>query len=147
MALHFIVKEDGDDLGYDDDYPIENIPLTIGDYMFPKTLQQGHFKSAWEQLQAQGVESVQKYALNFKSLEAAVEGILNTLNMEACDKTGKVESGGRGHTLNMSGTFVGGQICLVMALVGMDANHGCVAKIRFRAKSQAVVDAIPRALM
>merc|ERR1712060_719398 len=146
-ALHFIVKEEGDDLGYEDDYPVENIQITIGDYLFPKVLQQGQFKSAWEQLQAQGVETIQKLALNFKSLDAAVDGIISTLNMEACDKTNKVESGVRGHTLNMSGTFVGGQMCLVMALVGMDPNHGCVAKLRVRAKNQAVCDTVARALM
>merc|ERR1711892_1395519 len=30
-ALKFLVKEEGDDLGYDDDYPVENIAMTIGD--------------------------------------------------------------------------------------------------------------------
>jgi len=145
-ALRFIVKEEGDDLGYDDDYPVEAIQITIGDYMFPRPLQQGQFKSVWEQLQAQGVETVQKLALNFKSLEAAVEGIANTLNMEPCDKTNKVEAGVRGHTLNMSGTFSGGNVCLVTALVGMDPNHGCVAKLRVRAKNQTVCDTIARAL-
>merc|ERR1712217_690317 len=129
------------------DYPVENIAITIGDYLFPKALQAGQFKSVWEQLQAQGVETIQKLALNFKSLETAVDGIIATLNMEACDKTSKVEAGVRGHTLNMSGTFVGGQMCLVQVLVGMDPNHGCVAKLRARAKNQLVSDTVARALM
>merc|ERR1712113_462168 len=137
---------EGDDLGYDDDYAVENIQITTGDYMFPKSLQQGQFKSVWEQLQAQGVESLQKLALNFKSLEAAVDGIIGTLNMQPCDNTNRVESGVRAHTLNLSGTFVGGQMCLVMALVGMDPNHGCVAKLRVRAKNQQVCDVMAAAL-
>ena len=33
-----------------------------------------------------------------------------------CDNTGKVEPGGRGHTALLSGTFVGGQTCLVKAV-------------------------------
>jgi len=141
------VKEDGDDLGYEDDYPVENVQIGSGDYMFPRALAQGQFKSVWDQLAAQGAESMQKLCLNFKTLDAAVEGVIAALNMEPCDKTGKVESGVRGHTLLMSGTFLGGQTCLVRALVGMDAQHGCLAKLACRAKSQAVSDVVVRALM
>jgi len=146
-ALKFLQKEDGDDLGFEDDYPVENVLITTGDYMFPMLLQQGQFKSVWEQLTAQGVEATQKLVLNFKNLDSAVEGIMATLNMEACDKTGKVEAGVRGHTLLMSGTFIGGNSCLVRVLVGMDPSHGCVAKLSCRAKSQMVCDAVARALM
>lgn len=146
-TLRFTVKEDGDDLGYEDDYPVEAVCITTGDYMFPRPLQQGQFKSVWEQLSAQGVETTQKLSLNFKSLEAAVEAIIGTLNMEPCDKTGKVEPGVRGHTLLLSGTFLGGQMCLVRALVGMDPDRGCVAKLSCKAKSQEVCDAVTRALM
>jgi len=146
-TLKFIVKEEGDDLGYDDDYPVEAVHITTGDYMFPRALQQGQFKSVWEQLAAQGAEAMQKLSLNFKSLESAVEGIINTLNMEPCDKTGKVEAGVKGHTLLMSGTFLGGNTCLVRVLVGMDPQHGCLAKLSCRAKSQVVSDVVTRALM
>mmetsp|Transcript_6999 Transcript_6999/g.20637 ORF Transcript_6999/g.20637 Transcript_6999/m.20637 type:complete len:924 (-) Transcript_6999:83-2854(-) len=146
-SLKFIQKEEGDDLGFEDDYPVENIHITTGDYVFPITLQQGQFKSVWEQLAAQGVEATQKLVLNFKNLDSAVDGIISTLNMEACDKTGKVEAGVRGHTLLLSGTFIGGNSCLVRVLVGMDPSHGCVAKLSCRAKSQMVCDAVARALM
>eukprot|EP00933_Yihiella_yeosuensis_P015635 TRINITY_DN13580_c0_g1_i1.p1 TRINITY_DN13580_c0_g1~~TRINITY_DN13580_c0_g1_i1.p1 ORF type:complete len:921 (-),score=216.04 TRINITY_DN13580_c0_g1_i1:472-3234(-) len=141
-SLHFLVKEEGDDLGYDDDYAVENVVITTGDYVFPRALQQGQFKSVWEQLTAQGVENTQKLSLNFKTLEAAVDYVQNTLNMQCCDNTGKVEAGVRGHTCLMSGTFLGGQMCLVKALVGMDPERGCVAKISCRAKSPDVCQAI-----
>mmetsp|Transcript_33383 Transcript_33383/g.72991 ORF Transcript_33383/g.72991 Transcript_33383/m.72991 type:complete len:928 (-) Transcript_33383:127-2910(-) len=147
-ALHFLVKEDGDDLGYEDDYPVENVSITAGDYMFPRALQAGQFKSVWEQLSAQGVESTEKLSLSFKTLETAVDYIIATLNMEPCDKTGKVEAGVRGHTLLLSGTFLGGHSVLVKALVGLAPNQGCVAlKISCRAKSAAVCEVITHALM
>mmetsp|Transcript_68621 Transcript_68621/g.146918 ORF Transcript_68621/g.146918 Transcript_68621/m.146918 type:complete len:937 (-) Transcript_68621:64-2874(-) len=145
-SLHFLVKEEGDDLGFEDDYPVENVVITTGDYMFPKALQGGQFKSVWEQLAAQGAESQQKMALNFKSLETAAEGVMKALNMEACDRTGTVEAGVKGHTLNLSGAFLGGQLCLVKALIGMDPTHGCVTRIACRAKSQAVCEVVLRAL-
>jgi len=146
-ALKFIVKEEGDDLGFEDDYPVESVHITPGDYMFPRALPQGQFKSVWEQLSAQGVESIQKLVLNYKSLETAVEGVIQTLNMDACDKTGKVEAGVRGHTLLLSGTFLGGNTCLVRALVCMDPTHGCVAKLSCRSKHAAVCDVVAKALM
>merc|ERR1712228_1105194 len=71
--LHFLVKEEGDDVGYEDDYRVENIKIVTGDYMFPRLLQPGRFNSIWEQLKAQGEETMQKLSLNHKSLEAAVE--------------------------------------------------------------------------
>jgi len=146
-ALKFIVKEEGDDLGYDDDYPVEAVQVTIGDYISPRALQQSQFKSVWEQLAAQGAEAMQKLSLNFRSLESAVEGIMNMLNMEPCDTTGKVEAGVKGHTLLMSGVFLGGNTCLVRVLVGMDPQHGCLAKLSCRAKNQVVCEVVTRALM
>jgi len=146
-ALRFIVKEDGDDMGYDDDYPVENINIITGDFMFARMLPQGQFKSVWDQLEAQGHEAMQKLVLNYKSLEAAVEGIISILNMESCDKTGIVETGVRGHTLLLSGSFLGGNMCLVKALVGMDPNHGCMAKLSCRSKNPAVAEIVSRALM
>mmetsp|Transcript_26834 Transcript_26834/g.58346 ORF Transcript_26834/g.58346 Transcript_26834/m.58346 type:complete len:935 (+) Transcript_26834:218-3022(+) len=147
VALHFIVKEDGDDLGYEDDYPVENIHIGVGDYIFGRHLQQGQWRTVWDQMAVQGHESLQKMVLNYKSLEAAVEGVTTTLNMEACDNTGQVESGVRGHTLNLSGTFLGGQTCLVRILVGMDPNHGCMAKMACRAKTETIAEVVARALM
>ena len=32
-ALKFLVKEEGDDLGYEDDYPIEKVTISVGDFM------------------------------------------------------------------------------------------------------------------
>merc|ERR1712060_747180 len=111
----------GDNMGYEDDYPVEKVSIGTGDYMFPRALQQGQFKSVWEQLSAQGAESTQKLSLNFKTLETAVQAIIDTLNMEPCDKSGQVETGVKGHTLLMCGSFLGGNMALVKALVGMDA--------------------------
>lgn len=146
-ALRFVVKEEGDDLGYEDDYPVENVVVTVGDFLFPSSLQQGQFKSVWEQLTAQGTECVSKLALNFKTLEAAVENIIQALNMTACDNTGKVEQGVRGHTLLLSGNFLGGHTCLVKALVGMDPERGCIAKLSCRAKSPEICQVVANALM
>lgn len=145
-SLHFNCKEEGDDLGYEDDYPVENVKITVGDYMYPKVLPVGQHKSVWEQLTSQGSEAQSKLSLNFKTLEQAVEYLVSNLNMEACDKTGKVEDS-RGHSLLLSGTFVGGNMALVKALVGMVPNQNCIAcRITCRAKSAAVCNVVANSL-
>mmetsp|Transcript_26580 Transcript_26580/g.61038 ORF Transcript_26580/g.61038 Transcript_26580/m.61038 type:complete len:926 (+) Transcript_26580:127-2904(+) len=146
-TLNFLQKEDAGDLGFEDDYAIENVQLTVGDFISPRALQQGQFKSVWEQLGSQGTEAQQKFSLSLKSLEAAVEAITTNLNMHACDNTGKVEAGVRGHTVLLSGTFLGGNMALAKALVGMDPNLGCVARVTARSKSQQACEVLAKALM
>jgi len=147
-ALHFLVKEEEDDIGYEDDYPVEAVTIGVGDYMNPRGLPQGQFKSVFDSLLAQGAESMQKMSLNYKTLEAAVDGISRALNMMACDNTNRVEAGVRGHTLLLSGVFIGGYTVLVKVLVGMDASHGCaMAKLTCRCKSQTVSEIVARSLI
>lgn len=145
-TLHFIQKEEDDDLGVDDDYPVENVVINTGDYMFPRQLPAGQFKSVWEQIGTQGAETTKQIQLNFKTLEPAVEHIIDVLRMEPCEKTGKVESESK-HTLLMSGAFLGGNMVLVKALLGLAPSQGvAVMKISVRAKSQTVCDVVANSL-
>jgi hypothetical protein len=146
-GLRFLMKEDGDDLGNDDDYPIEKVKITTGDFNNPRALPQGQFRSLWEEMGKQGAESTQKLLLPYKSIDSAVENIILALNMQACDGTSKVEAGARQHILCLCGTFSGGSLCLVKAMIGMDQTHGCVGKVSARCKSQAVADTMSKALM
>mmetsp|Transcript_108883 Transcript_108883/g.192559 ORF Transcript_108883/g.192559 Transcript_108883/m.192559 type:complete len:927 (+) Transcript_108883:86-2866(+) len=145
-ALHYIMKEEDDPVGFEDDYPVENVVISVGDYLCPKGLAQGQFRSVWEQF-GTAAEATDRFSLNFKTLEVAVDAVIATLNMQPCDNTAKVESGVRGHTLLLSGVFLGGQTVLVKALVGMDANHGCLAKISVRSRNQNVCNIIAKAIL
>jgi len=146
-ALRFIVKEDGDDLGYDDDYPIENVNIGVGDYLNPKGMPPGQFKSVWEQMASNGLETQKDMSLNFKSIDAAVEGIIQNLNMQPCENTGKIEAGAKGHTLLMTGVFVGGNTTLVKAMVRFHEEKGLLARIACRSRSQFVCDVVAKAML
>jgi coatomer protein complex subunit gamma len=146
-ALRFIVKEEGDDLGYEDDYPIESCVLAIGDYLNPKGMPAGQFKSVWDQMASTGTETQKDMVLNFKSAEAAVDAIIQTLNMSPAENTGKVESGGKGHTLLMTGVFLGGNTCLVKAMVRVHEEKGMLARIACRSRSQFVCDVVAKAML
>ncbi|CEM15171.1 unnamed protein product [Vitrella brassicaformis CCMP3155] len=140
-ALDYTVKEEGDDLGYRDTYPMENVTIAMGDYMVPRHLRPGEFKSMWESLQ-QADEAVSKFSLNFKTLESAATGLTTSLNMAPCDKSDKVDTTARGHTLLLSGTFIGGLQVLCKALIGLDQSYGCLLKLACRSKNPAASQAI-----
>jgi len=148
-ALKFLVKEEGDDLGYEDDYPVENVAMTVGDYI-PKGLPVGQFKSVWEQLATNGVETTKDMSLNgnnFKTVEAAVDAMMQQLNMQPCENTGKVEAGVKGHTLLMSGVFLGGNTALVRAMVRIHEEKGLLCRVACRSRSQRVCDVIASAML
>jgi len=142
-ALHFLLKEEGDDLGVEDDYSVEAISMTVGDYVLPKPLGPGMFKTAWEQLPN---EYGSRYALPFKSLELAVPGLSNLFHMAPCEKSEAVEAGAKGANLLLSGTFVGGNAVLAKCVVAFHPSRGCVMQIVVRSKSDEVSQCLCRAL-
>merc|ERR1719356_702792 len=148
VALKYIIKEEGDDLGYEDDYPVENVTICLGDYMFPKMLPAGQFKSVWESLTAQGHEEKQQLGLNFKNIDPAVEYCINTLNMEPCDKSATVDSDKTSHSLLVSGTFLGGHSVLAKVLTGKSPKHPnvIICRIQVKAKSPEVCSIMAQAL-
>jgi len=148
-ALAFNVLEEGDDLGYPEDYSVDDLHITVGDYMSPKGLPAGQFKSVWDQLaRPDGSEPGQKdMSLNFKTIEAAVDGLIMTLHMQPCENTGKVEVGAKGHTLLMSGVYSGGHTVLVRAMVRLHEEKGLLARIVCRSRNQQVCEIMSQAML
>lgn len=142
-TLAFIMKEEGDDLGNEDDYPVEAFSIANADYVLPKPLGPGQFKSAWEQLPA---EHTQKFALPYKSLEAAVPGLIAALHLAPCEKSEVVEAGARGTTLFLSGTFCGGAQVAAKCIVAFDPSRGCLLKIAVRSNRDEVSAIVCKAL-
>lgn len=117
--------------------------MTVGDYVLPKPLGPGMFKTAWEQLPN---EYGSRYALPFKSLELAVPGLSNLFHMAPCEKSEAVEAGAKGANLLLSGTFVGGNAVLAKCVVAFHPSRGCVMQIVVRSKSDEVSQCLCRAL-
>jgi len=144
-TLHFLMKEDADDMGFDDDYPVEGFSIETRDYVFPRALPQGQHKAQWDALGTSGSEALTKLALSYKSLEQAVEGIIQVLNLQACDDTATADPDKRSHILLLSGVFVGGVSVLVTAVIGMDPARGCLMKLQARSNNEAVSQSIAKA--
>jgi len=144
--LSFLVKEEGDDIGYEDEYSLEAIEISIGDYSTPRVLRSGEFSTIWDTLDTpNGHECSAKLSLNFKTLEAAVTGLIQSLNLAACDRTDTLNDSSKvNHQLLLSGTFTGGFQVLCRSMIVMNREHGCLLKIVVRSKSEAVSSAVLR---
>merc|ERR1740131_892710 len=116
-ALKFTVKdcdpatgEPDSDEGYDDEYPLEDLDISVADYV--QRVMKGNFGAAWEEL-GQENELEDTFSLPFKTLEEAVKNIVIYLGLQPCERSDKVPEGKSSHTLLLSGVFRGGHQVLV----------------------------------
>jgi coatomer protein complex subunit gamma len=109
-VLKFQVKDvdpstgEADETGYEDQYPLDNLDVTVADYM--KKTYCTSFKDEWQAL-GEDNELVERFALStMKTIKDAVNEIIDFLGMQACDKTEVVPPKRTKHILLLSGAFV-----------------------------------------
>jgi len=146
-SLHFKVVQvdpatgevEGDENGYDEEYPLEDLELTTSDFMAKTSV--GDFRRAWDQTGSDG-EVLEKFALQFKKLEDAVVAVTDFLGMQPVDGTGVVPAGDgprRSHTLHLSGMFLGNVSVLARAQLQMEDTSGAVVlKIAVRSENKDI---------
>lgn len=145
--LHFKVVQvdpttgevEGDEEGYDEEYPLEPIEISTNDFMAKVSV--SDFRRSWEQAGTDG-EVLEKFALQFKKLDDAVNAVIDFLGMQPADGTGIIPSTDgpkRTHTLHLSGVFVGNVPVLVRAQIQIDdASSGTVLKMAVRSPSKEI---------
>ncbi|CAD7970950.1 unnamed protein product [Amoebophrya sp. A120] len=133
--------EDGDDIGFPDETQLENAEILPGNYVSPALLPPGQVKPLFEQLKAQGSAMV-KLQLEYNSIEKAVEGVINTMGMEACEKTDTVDPSRTAHELWLSGTFAGGFSVVCRALIGKDNQGRILMQLTAACKNKDVADCV-----
>ena len=145
-SLHFLQREDGDPAGFPDDFPIEPVKIGMGDYINGRELPTGQFPRAWETIGGNGVERVQKYALSYRTLEATVSGLINTLNMAPCEGTDRLQHGIQKPTLLLAGNFFGGVPVLAQAVLYIHPQRGCMIQLTTRGGTDEAAEAAQKAL-
>lgn len=141
--LHFnVVQVDpasGEDESdaFEEEYPLEDLEIATADYMAKVAVPD--FRQSWEDL-ASGAEIMERYALQFSSLEDAVSSVVNLLGMQPCDGTGAVKSvGKKPHMLHLSGVFLGGKSVFARAQMAMQGETGgVVLKIAVRSEDESI---------
>jgi coatomer protein complex subunit gamma len=137
----------GEEMGdtFEEEYPLENLEIAAADFMAKVAVPD--FRKAWDNIGSDH-EILEKFALQFKTLEDAVVAIIDFLGMQPCDGTATVKAAtaGKPHMLHLSGVFVKGHQVLSRAQISMQAGGGVVLKIAVRSDdadvSRMVADCI-----
>merc|ERR1711971_707490 len=146
--LKFTVKDcdpatgepDSDD-GYDDEYQLEDIDVTVADHV--SRVMKGNFGAAWEEI-GEEFELEDTFQLPFKTMEEAVKNIVTYLGLQPCERSDKVPEGRSSHTLLLSGMFRGGFEVLVRAKLAL--SEGVAMQLTVRSQDQAVSEIMATAV-
>ncbi|XP_073971109.1 coat protein (coatomer) gamma [Rhodnius prolixus] len=146
-TLRFIVKDcdpatgipDSDE-GYDDDYMLEDVEVSISDQMEKVNMDKDMFERAWESSESSYSESEDIYNLpGMSSLDQAVTKVVKFLGLEPVS-LGKVQER-TSFTLSLPGIFRGGTEFLIRAKLAMGAN-GVSMQFTARSSSPEVAELI-----
>lgn len=86
-------------------------------------------------------EVLEKFGLPFKKLDEAVNAVIEYLGMQAADGTGVVsttEDPKKGHSLHLSGLFLGNIPVFVRCMLQFDDKVGIVLKIAVRSQQEDI---------
>ena len=127
-----INEEEG--VPFEEEYPTEDLEIATSDFMAKVAVPD--FRKAWETL-GNDNEVLEKFALQFKTMEDAVHAVLNFLGMQPCDGTATIKNAGKPHLLHLSGVFVTSNQVLARAQIALQ-NDTVVLKIAVRSDDGAV---------
>ncbi len=71
-------------------------------------------------------------------MEDAVDGVTKIFGMAVCDKSNVVNVTDKVHNLLLSGTFLGKDMVMARAIIGFNAEFGCVVKVCIRSLNKAI---------
>ncbi|KAI9363389.1 adaptin N terminal region-domain-containing protein [Zopfochytrium polystomum] len=141
-TLKFTLKEidpttgEPEEEGMEDDYPLEELDLSIGDYIVPTYV--ADFKKAWNDL-GEDNEQVETYSLTaVASVKAAVTQVVDVLGMEPCENSSAVKDKATTHTLVLSGSFLGQVPALVRVRMALEPGSGVSMELAVRSAHEGV---------
>ncbi|XP_015607838.1 coatomer subunit gamma [Cephus cinctus] len=108
--------------GYDDEYMLEDLEVTLADQMRGSAGRGLDFSAAWDAAAARGFSELEEtFALgaSVTTLEAAVRSLIGFLGLGAAELSDRVPSGTVGHTLLLGGVFRGGKQVLARARLAL----------------------------
>ncbi|XP_062990683.1 coatomer subunit gamma-2 [Elgaria multicarinata webbii] len=127
-----------DDDGYDDEYVLEDLELTLSDHM--QKVLKPNFAAAWEEV-GDDYEKEETFALStIKTLDEAVNNIVKFLGMQPCERSDKVSENKNSHTLYLAGVYRGGLDVLVRSRLAL--GDGVTMQVTVRSIVETPVDVI-----
>ncbi|TRY66334.1 hypothetical protein DNTS_024326 [Danionella cerebrum] len=127
-----------DDDGYDDEYVLEDLEVTVADHI--QKVLKPNFGAAWDEI-GDEFEKEETFALaTVRTLDEAVNNIISFLGMQPCERSDKVPENKNSHVLFLAGVFRGGHDVLVRARLALA--DGVTMQVTVRSTDENVVDVI-----
>uniref|UniRef100_A0A668AXG4 Coatomer subunit gamma n=1 Tax=Myripristis murdjan TaxID=586833 RepID=A0A668AXG4_9TELE len=127
-----------DDDGYDDEYVLEDLEVTVADHI--QKVLKPNFSAAWEEV-GDDFEKEETFALaSVRTLDEAVGNIISFLGMQPCERSDKVPENKNSHVLFLAGVFRGGNDVLVRARLAL--GDGVTMQVTVRSGDETAVDVI-----
>uniref|UniRef100_A0AAY5EV87 Coatomer subunit gamma n=1 Tax=Electrophorus electricus TaxID=8005 RepID=A0AAY5EV87_ELEEL len=143
-AMKYLVRDcdpntgEPDDDGYDDEYVLEDLEVTVADHI--QKVLKPNFSAAWEEV-GDEFEKEETFALaSVRTLDEAVGNIISFLGMQPCERSDKVPENKNSHILFLAGVFRGGHDVLVRARLALA--DGVTMQVTVRSVDENVVDVI-----
>lgn len=148
-TLRFVVKdcdpntgEPDEDVGYDDEYVLENIDVVVADHV--QRVMKPNFAASWEEIGDEN-QVEETFALSsMKDIQDAVGQIINFMGMQPCERSDKVDPNKPSHTLLLAGVYRGGHDVLVRARLAQ--SQGVTMKITVRGDNIIACETIAAAV-
>ncbi|KAJ8393370.1 hypothetical protein AAFF_G00060920 [Aldrovandia affinis] len=127
-----------DDDGYDDEYVLEDLEVTVADHI--QRVLKPNFSAAWDEVGAD-FEKEETFALSsVRTLDEAVSNIISFLGMQPCERSDKVPENKNSHVLFLAGVFRGGHDVLVRSRLALA--DGVTMQVTVRSREETAVDVI-----
>ncbi|TNN49335.1 Coatomer subunit gamma-2 [Liparis tanakae] len=143
-TMKYLVKDcdpntgEPDDDGYDDEYVLEDLEVTVADHI--QKVLKPNFGAAWDEV-GDDFEKEETFALaSVRTLDEAVGNIISFLGMQPCERSDKVPENKNSHVLFLAGVFRGGHDVLVRARLALA--DGVTMQVTVRSGEETVVDVI-----
>ena len=128
-----------DDEGYEEDYPIESVTITLTDYIGKSMI--SDFRASWNEISEEN-EVENQFSLPFNTLPDAVQTIISTTGLYPLEGTGNVNQEAVKHNLILGGKLVGQLMILVHIQLAMTKDLGCLVRVKVRSGSEYVRESI-----
>lgn len=132
-TLHFLARDcdpttgvPDAEQGYDDEYMLEDLEVTLADQMRGVATRGMDFGAAWEAATDKGfVKMEETFVLgpSVTSLEGAIQSLTGFLGLEAVERSNRVQAGAAAHNLLLSGVFRGRKEILARARLALANNQ------------------------
>lgn len=124
-----------DDQGFEDEYQIEDLDITPGDFIIPSYI--GNFDLAFDELTS---ETVGTYQMDSESLQSTVDHLIETLSLHPVE--GKDVFNETSHTLKLFGKSINGDRVAVLVKMVKSAKTGITLKATVKSDSEEIAESV-----